>query len=106
MYADSASGSSDLIQIERFPLPEAHVPAGSLVSTMPGTVVAVHVAVGDQVTAGQALVALEAMKMEHAIRTPLDGVVTEVLVSVGTQVETGAVLVVVGGGGADTEASQ
>ena len=44
--------------------------------------------------------------MEHAIRTPLDGVVTEVLVSVGTQVETGAVLVVVGGGGADTEASQ
>ena len=106
VYADSASGSSDLIQIERFPLPEAHVPAGSLVSTMPGTVVAVHVAVGDQVTAGQALVALEAMKMEHAIRTPLDGIVTEVLVSVGTQVETGAVLVVVGGGGADTEASQ
>jgi len=46
-------------------------------------------------TAGQLLVSLEAMKMEHSIRAPHDGVVREVLVSPGDQVETAATLVVV-----------
>ena len=55
----------------------------------------VSVALGDTVRAGEALVALEAMKMEHTVRAPHDGVVTEVLVAPGDQVETGAVLVVV-----------
>jgi biotin carboxyl carrier protein len=62
---------------------------------MPGTVVAVRAAVGQHVRKGETLVALEAMKMEHAIRSPHDGEVTEVCVTVGSQVETDQVLVVV-----------
>ncbi len=101
VYADSADGSTDLVRVPRFALPERHVAAGSLLSPMPGTVVAVRAAVGDVVSAGQVLVALEAMKMEHSIRAPVDGVVTEVRVVAGDQVETGAILIVVGE--ADTE---
>jgi propionyl-CoA carboxylase alpha chain len=47
---------------------------------------------GDTVTAGQPLVCLEAMKMEHTITAPADGVLTQLSVSVGQQVEVGAVL--------------
>jgi biotin carboxyl carrier protein len=49
-------------------------------------------ALGDSVTAGQPLVWLEAMKMEHTITAPADGVLTELGVIVGQQVEVGAVL--------------
>nr|WP_201469707.1 biotin carboxylase N-terminal domain-containing protein [Microbacterium hydrocarbonoxydans] len=58
--------------------PEARAP-------MPGGVVAVHVADGDQVTAGMALVSIEAMKMEHPVPAPRDGTV-RLLVSAGDQV--------------------
>ncbi|TFV51726.1 urea carboxylase [Blastococcus sp. TF02A-35] len=56
----------------------------------------VDVAVGDRVTAGQPLLALEAMKMETVLTAPADGVVTHVLVGAGTQVSAGTPLVVVG----------
>jgi urea carboxylase len=56
----------------------------------------VDVAVGERVVAGQALVALEAMKMETVLTAPSDGVVTHVLVEAGHQVEPGTPLVVVG----------
>ena len=49
-------------------------------------VAAVHVAAGDQVTAGQPLVAVEAMKMEHVVVAPADGVVARVVVRVGQTV--------------------
>ncbi|MHB1711000.1 MAG: biotin/lipoyl-containing protein, partial [Acidimicrobiales bacterium] len=62
---------------------------------MPGGVVRVAVAVGDRVEAGNLLVVLEAMKMEHSILAATAGTVTQVDVSVGDQVETGRVLVVV-----------
>jgi biotin carboxyl carrier protein len=62
---------------------------------MPGRVVRVLVAVGDRVKARQAVVVVEAMKMENELRTPKDGVVKEVLVAAGATVESGAVLVVV-----------
>ena len=61
---------------------------------MPGSVVSVEVEAGAHVTAGAVLVTLEAMKMEHTVRAPHDGVVAEVRVAVGDQVDTGAVLVV------------
>jgi propionyl-CoA carboxylase alpha chain len=64
---------------------------------MPGGVVRVAVAVGDEVKPGQLLVVLEAMKMEHAVHAGAAGKVSEVSVSVGDQVETGRVLVVVEG---------
>ena len=59
----------------------------------------VDVAVGDPVVAGQALLALEAMKMETVMTAPSDGVVTHVLVEAGNQVDPGTALVVVGPGG-------
>jgi biotin carboxyl carrier protein len=62
---------------------------------MPGSVVSVDVAVGDTVRKGQTLVVLEAMKMEHPIGSPEEGVVSEIRVSAGEQVERGALLAVV-----------
>jgi biotin carboxyl carrier protein len=69
--------------------------AASIKAPMPGRVIRVLVAVGDQVTANQAVVVVEAMKMENELRTPRDGVVKEVLVIPGAAVESGAVLIVV-----------
>jgi propionyl-CoA carboxylase alpha chain len=59
---------------------------------MPGNVIRVGARVGDTVTAGQPLVWLEAMKMEHTITAPSDGVLARLDVSAGYQVEVGAVL--------------
>ena len=60
---------------------------------MPGLVRAVDVVAGQVVQAGDRLVVLEAMKMEHVLCAGRDGVVTEVLVVVGAQVEAGAALI-------------
>ena len=64
-----------------------------LVAPMPGLVVRVDVQVGDTVTAGQALVSIEAMKMENELRSKSAGTVKTILVSAGTAVEKGTVLV-------------
>lgn len=60
---------------------------------MPGKVLAVNVAEGDSVTKGQALVVLEAMKMEHALTAPRDGVIAQLSASVDAQVADGDILV-------------
>ncbi len=65
-----------------------------LSAPMPGTVTAVHVADGDTVSAGQALLVLEAMKMEHTIRAPAAGTIERVRFAAGEQVEEGAELIV------------
>jgi propionyl-CoA carboxylase alpha chain len=70
---------------------------------MPGSVVRVAVSVGEAVRAGQLLVVLEAMKMEHAVHATSDGTVIELSVAEGDQVETGRVLVVVEGGGVEAD---
>jgi propionyl-CoA carboxylase alpha chain len=93
-YVDGSDGSSVLVEHERFPIPGSQVAPGSSLAPMPGGVVRVAVAVGDEVEPGQLLVVLEAMKMEHAIHASAAGTVSEVDVSVGDQVETGQVLVV------------
>ena len=64
-----------------------------LVAPMPGLVVRITVQPGDMVTAGQALVVMEAMKMENELRAPAAGTVKAVLVQPGTAVEKGATLV-------------
>jgi len=61
---------------------------------MPGTVLDVRVQPGDTVVAGETLVVLEAMKMEHHMNAPADGVVAEVRVEVGGHVETGQLLLI------------
>jgi acetyl/propionyl-CoA carboxylase alpha subunit len=65
---------------------------GRIVSPMPGKVVTVSVAVGDKVVRGQALMTLEAMKMEHALVAPFDGEVEALSVSAGDQVSEGVSL--------------
>ena len=101
VFVDGATCGSVLHEVERFPLPDAGVSAGSLLAPMPGAVVRVLVEPGQHVSSGEALVVLEAMKMEHRVNSPADGTVAEVRVTVGDQVESGQVLVVVDEDGAD-----
>ncbi|MFB0613775.1 acetyl/propionyl/methylcrotonyl-CoA carboxylase subunit alpha [Aurantiacibacter poecillastricola] len=68
---------------------------GAILAPMPGKVITLDVAEGDSVTAGQRLMVLEAMKMEHALTAPFDGVVAELTASQGAQVQVEAVLAVV-----------
>jgi propionyl-CoA carboxylase alpha chain len=91
---DSSLGPVALTRLDRFPDPTAQATPGSLLAPMPGSVVRVGVSPGDVVTAGQPLVWLEAMKMEHRIAAPCDGVV-DYLITAGEQVDMGAVLAVV-----------
>ena len=95
VHVDSALGASVLHEVERLPEPESAAPTGSLRAPMPGGVVRVLVEAGERVEAGQPLVILEAMKMEHTVHAPHAGVVAEICVHVGRQVETGTVLAVV-----------
>jgi propionyl-CoA carboxylase alpha chain len=92
IYVDSARGPVHLVALSRFPEPGSAVEKGSLVAPMPGNVIRLSAAVGDAVTAGQPLIWLEAMKMEHTITAPTDGVLAELNVNTGQQVEVGAVL--------------
>ena len=71
---------------------EAEAAGGRLTAPMPGKVVAVMVEAGQEVKKGDALVIMEAMKMEHTIGAPSDGLVEEVLYAVGDQVADGAPL--------------
>jgi len=64
-------------------------------SPMPGTVIAVHVTAGQRVTAGQPIIVVEAMKMEHTVTSPLDGTVTELTAKPGQQVRMDAPLAVI-----------
>jgi acetyl/propionyl-CoA carboxylase alpha subunit len=91
----SALGSSSFTVAPRFPDPAASVVAGSLVAPMPGTVARVLVIAGEQVSQGQPLLVLEAMKMEHTVTSPAAGVVTDLRVEAGQPVDAGAVLAVV-----------
>ncbi|XAP78341.1 acetyl/propionyl/methylcrotonyl-CoA carboxylase subunit alpha [Citromicrobium bathyomarinum] len=68
---------------------------GAILAPMPGKVIALDVAEGDSVTAGQRLMVLEAMKMEHSLTAPFDGTVTQLSASEGGQVQVEAVLCVV-----------
>ncbi|MCB9410350.1 biotin carboxylase N-terminal domain-containing protein [Mycolicibacterium sp.] len=92
VYVDSAHDSVALTAVPRFPEPGSVVEKGSLLAPMPGAVIRLGAALGDAVAAGQPLVWLEAMKMEHTITAPVDGILTQLEVTVGQQVEVGAVL--------------
>ncbi|WP_029110098.1 biotin carboxylase N-terminal domain-containing protein [Mycobacterium sp. URHD0025] len=92
VFVDCPLGPVHLTAQPRFPDPDDAVAHGSLLAPMPGSVVRVGAAVGDTVTAGQPLIWLEAMKMEHTIAAPEDGVLAELNVAAGQQVEVGAVL--------------
>ncbi len=71
---------------------EVAAEGGRLTAPMPGKVVSFAVKAGDAVTKGQPLAVMEAMKMEHTIAAPADGVVQELLYAPGDQVTEGAEL--------------
>ena len=79
----------------RFLMPGSEKPQGSLSAPMPGKVIALNVKKGSKVKAGDVLVILEAMKMEHSIKAAEDGVVSKILISKNDQVENGAPLMIV-----------
>ena len=79
----------------RFVTPGLEIKAGGLVAPMPGKVIDLKVKKGGKVKAGDTLIILEAMKMEHSIKASENGIVSDLLVSVNDQVENGALLMVV-----------
>jgi 3-methylcrotonyl-CoA carboxylase alpha subunit len=81
------SRTEDALQVS------AHAEEGSLLTPLPGTLVAVHVSAGQAVLRGVQLVTVEAMKMEHTLTAPYDGTVTRVAFGIGERVPAGAVLI-------------
>jgi biotin carboxyl carrier protein len=95
-YVDDGEGHSVWREVPRLPAPDAAAGGAGPVSEVPGTVVEVLVSQGEHVVAGQKLVVLEAMKMEHPALAATDGVVETVHVAVGQYVEAHATLVTLG----------
>ena len=94
LVVQSPGGTVEITVIGRFPDYALVTVAGGQMAPMPGKVSSVHVVPGDSVQAGQSLVIMEAMKMEHTITAPIASVVSEVRCAVGDQVDNGQVLVI------------
>jgi propionyl-CoA carboxylase alpha chain len=92
---DWPGGHAALTLVPRFVDPADAVASGSLLAPMPGTVVSVNVDAGQQVAAGDVVLVLEAMKMQHRVSAPYAGTVSEIDVKPGQQVAAGEVLAVV-----------
>ncbi|MFJ4705184.1 biotin carboxylase N-terminal domain-containing protein [Streptomyces anulatus] len=97
VYVDADAAAYTFTALPRFTDPATHTAPGSLLAPMPGTVVrlAEGLATGVPVEAGQPLIWLEAMKMEHRIVAPASGTLTALHAAPGHQVEVGALLAVV-----------
>lgn len=92
---NTSSWQADLVEVPRFTIGGATAEAGSLESPLPGRVIRVLVAAGAEVEAGDVLMIVEAMKMEHEIVAPHAGAVAELRVGEGHQVDAGTVVAVV-----------
>jgi len=96
VWVQGPDGDVALTALPRFPeAGHGETVAGGLVAPMPGTVLAVHAAAGDTVNAGQLLMIVEAMKMEHRITAPRAGTLREVRAQPGDQVSGGDLLAVI-----------
>jgi len=95
VFVHSAGFDATLHRKPRFPDKLLAVPAGGCIAPMPGKVIELRVAEGDSVQAGQVLLIMEAMKMEHTVTAPHDGTVAQVSVAAGDQVDADALLAVV-----------
>jgi biotin carboxyl carrier protein len=94
-YVHALGHSTRLRERPRFLDRDADSAADGCVAPMPGKILAVRVALGQTVAAGDTLVTIEAMKMEHAVKAPHAGVVSALSVRAGDQVAGGATLVVI-----------
>jgi propionyl-CoA carboxylase alpha chain len=95
-WVQGPDGDLALTAVPRFPeAGHGDQVAGGLVAPMPGTVLAVHASAGDAVAAGQLLMIVEAMKMEHRITAPQAGTVTDIRARPGDQVSGGDLLAVI-----------
>ncbi|SHK87915.1 propionyl-CoA carboxylase alpha chain [Nocardiopsis flavescens] len=102
VHVDTPHGSVALTPVDPLPAPEAAVDPGALPAPMPGTVTSVDVAVGEEVSAGQTLLRMEAMKMEHRITAPAAGTVRGIPVTAGLRVAAGTPLAVLDYEGKDS----
>ena len=93
IHTRSSAGSITWTKVPRFVEPDELLVGSGPTSPLPGTVLSVHVADGDQVEAGDVLVVVEAMKMEHTIAAAGSASVAEVLVTPGQRVDAGDLLV-------------
>ncbi|WP_334144156.1 acetyl/propionyl/methylcrotonyl-CoA carboxylase subunit alpha [Rhabdothermincola sp.] len=93
IWVNSPAGQTELIELPRFPEKRTASAASGPTAPVPGRVVRVEVEVGSTVTAGQTLVVLEAMKVEHRIAATADGRVAEILVDEGANVDAHQLLV-------------
>jgi len=96
LYVHSSLGSRVVVRQPRHPLPQSATEQGAASSPMPGQVLKILVSEGQRVTAGEALLILEAMKMEQTIRAASDGRVESIKVTTGQIVSPGDVLVQIG----------
>jgi len=92
---DGPRGHVSLTRVPRFVDPADAVASGSLLAPMPGAVIRVAVEQGEAVEAGQTVLVLEAMKMQHTVTAPHAGTVTQIDVQPGAQVAAGEVLAIV-----------
>ncbi|HTT58753.1 MAG TPA: biotin/lipoyl-containing protein, partial [Acidimicrobiales bacterium] len=92
LFVQTLRGTIDFSVIERFPVRQRDAELGGLSAPMPGRILDVRVSSGQIVRAGDSLVVMEAMKMEHVIAASRDGVVGDVLVHADQQVERGTTL--------------
>jgi propionyl-CoA carboxylase alpha chain len=92
LYVQTLRGTVDFSVVPRFEVRRSDATPGGLTAPMPGVILEVRVAAGQRVDAGETLVVMEAMKMEHVISAPSAGSVREVLVAKGQQVDSGTEL--------------
>jgi propionyl-CoA carboxylase alpha chain len=95
LIVQGPNGDLSFTERPRFKPPGGEGDASGFVAQMSGKIIGLRVKVGDRVSAGDTVLLLEAMKMEHPMRAREDGVVSEVRVTEGEQVEAGALLLVI-----------
>lgn len=95
LYVQAPHGTADFTLMARFEVPGIETALGGLSAPMPGLIIDVRVKVAQHVEAGETLVVMEAMKMEHVIAAPSAGTVGEVFVTLAQQVDNGAVLLTI-----------
>jgi acetyl/propionyl-CoA carboxylase alpha subunit len=88
LFCDDGLHSTHVNVVPRFTASDLDAAGGGPTTPVPGTITAVLVAVGDRVEAGDALVVLEAMKMEHRIKSDVTGTISALYVNVGENVDS------------------